>query len=228
MAGLVRRHRLLAAACGLAAAGTAAVLALNAYVLVRGSGATRDVADVAHAQVAIVPGALVHADGRMSAMLADRVAGAVALYEAGKVDRVLVSGDHGRLGYNETDTMRDAVIAAGVPAARVFTDYAGFDTWSTVRRAREIFGVSDAVLVTQPFHMPRALYLGRAAGLEVQGLETTRDYGNKGALGAARELLARVKGAGQGIVRPAVLGGPELPIGGDGRSSWGPEDPLAP
>ena len=124
--------------------------------------------------------------------------------------------------------MRDAVIAAGVPAARVFTDYAGFDTWSTVRRAREIFGVRDAVLVTQPFHMPRALYLGRAAGLEVQGLETTRDYGNKGALGAARELLARVKGAGQGIVRPAVMGGPELPIGGDGRSSWGPEDPLAP
>jgi SanA protein len=228
MAGLVRRHRLLAVACGLAVAGSAAVLALNAYVLVRGSGATSDVADVGHAQVAIVPGALVHADGRMSAMLADRVAGAAALYEAGKVDRVLVSGDHGRLGYNETDTMRDAVIAAGVPAARVFTDYAGFDTWSTVRRAREIFGVSDAVLVTQPFHMPRALYLGRAAGLEVQGLETTRDYGNKGALGAARELLARVKGAGQGIVRPAVLGGPELPIGGDGRSSWGPEDPLAP
>jgi len=228
VAGPLRRHRFLAVACGLAAAGTAAVLALNAYVLIRGSGATGDVADVEHAQVAIVPGALVHADGRMSAMLADRVAGAVALYEAGRVDRVLVSGDHGRLGYNETDTMRDGVIAAGVPAARVFTDYAGFDTWSTVRRAREIFGVSDAVLVTQRFHMPRALYLGRAAGLEVQGLETTRDYGNKGALGAARELLARVKGAGQGIVRPAVLGGTELPIGGDGRSSWGPEDPLAP
>ena len=228
MAGPLRRHRFLAVACGLAAAGSAAVLALNAYVLVRGSGATSDVADVEHAQVAIVPGALVHADGRMSAMLADRVAGAAALYEAGKVDRVLVSGDHGRLGYNETDTMRDAVIAAGVPAARVFTDYAGFDTWSTVRRAREIFGVSEAVLVTQPFHMPRALYLGRVAGLEVQGLETTRDYGNKGALGAARELLARVKGAGQGIVRPAVMGGPALPIGGDGRSSWGPADQLAP
>ena len=115
MAGLLRRHRLLAVACGMAAAGTAAVLALNAYVLIRGTGATRDVAAVEHAQVAIVPGALVHADGRMSAMLADRVAGAVALYAAGKVDRVLVSGDHGRLGYNETDTMRDAVIAAGVP-----------------------------------------------------------------------------------------------------------------
>jgi len=228
MAGLLRRHRLLALACGMAAAGTAAVLALNAYVLIRGTGATRDVAAVEHAQVAIVPGALVHADGRMSAMLADRVAGAIALYEAGKVDRVLVSGDHGRLGYNETDTMRDAVIAAGVPAARVFTDYAGFDTWSSVRRAREIFGVRDAIVVTQPFHMPRALYLGRAAGLEVQGLQTGRDYGNKGALGAAREVLARVKGAGQGIVRPAVMGGPALPIGGDGRSSWGPADQLAP
>jgi SanA protein len=228
MVALIRRHRLLAVAGGMTAAGVAAVLALNAYLLLRGDGATREVAAVEHAQVAIVPGALVHRDGRMSAMLADRVDDAVALYEAGKVDRILVSGDHGRLGYNETDTMRDAVVAAGVPAVRVFTDYAGFDTWSTVRRAREIFGVRDAVVVTQPFHMARALYLARAAGLEAQGLETTRDYGSQGAIGAARELLARVKGAGQGVIRPAVIGGPRLPIGGDGRASWGPEDPLAP
>ena len=97
-----------------------------------------------------------------------------------------------------------------------------------MRRVREIFGVRDVIVVTQPFQMPRALDLGRAAGLEAQGLETERDSGKKGAFGAARELLARVKGAGQGVVRPAVMGGPPLPIGGDGRSSWGPADPLAP
>ena len=222
--GLVRRHRVVTVVTGVVAGGLAGVLALNGYVLLRGSGATRDVAQVHHAQVAIVPGALVHPDGRMSRMLADRVNGAIALYRAGKVDRILVSGDHGRLGYDEPGTMRRALLAAGVPAQAVFTDHAGFDTWSTVVRAHQIFGVRDAVLVTQDFHMARALYLARSAGLHAQGLVTGGDYGGKGAQSTARELLARVKSAGQGTLHPAVLGGPPHPIGGDGRGSWGPAD----
>ena len=127
----------------------------NAVVLVRSHGRIHSaVADVEPAQVAIVPGALVKADGSMSAMLRDRVAGAVALYQAGTVSRILVSGDHHRLGYDETDTMRDAVLAAGVPAEAVFTDYAGFDTWSTMQRARKVFDVRSAVVVTQGFTPP--------------------------------------------------------------------------
>ena len=213
----------------LAVIGTLTVTAANAVVLARSHGRIHGtVGDVDTAEVAIVPGALVRSDGTMSAMLRDRVAGAVALYRAGAVDRILVSGDHHRLGYDETDTMRDAVLAAGVPAEAVFTDYAGFDTWSTMRRASEVFGVRSAVVVTQGFHAARAVDLGLAAGIETQALTVGGGYGTKGRLSSVREVLARVKGLGEATVRPAVTGGPELPISGLGPSSWGPVDPEAP
>lgn len=203
--------------------------ALNLVVVLRADGrTTSDVAAAPRSQVAIVPGALVDARGRMSAMLADRVRGAVALYRAGKVGRILVSGDHGHLGYDETDTMRDAVLRAGVPASRVFTDYAGFDTWSTMERARKVFGVRSATVVTQGFHVARAVDLGRAAGLDIHGLVVGGGYGSQGRRSALREVVARAKGFEESVVRPGVLLGPKLPITGDGRTSWGPRDPQAP
>jgi SanA protein len=206
-----------------------AVGSANAVVLARSHGRIHPtVADVDSAQVAIVPGALVRSDGTMSSMLRDRVAGAVALYRAGTVSRILVSGDHHRLGYDETDTMRDAVLAAGVPADAVFTDYAGFDTWSTMQRARRVFDVRSAVVVTQGFHAARAVDLGLAAGIDTQALTVGGGYGTKGRESSVREVLARVKGLGEATFRPGVLLGPELPITGAGPSSWGPVDPGAP
>ena len=224
-----RRRKVLTTLFGLAVTGVLLLAALNAYVLLRAGSAAHDVDGVRHAQVAIVPGALVQPDGRLSGMLDDRVDGAIALYEAGKVDTILVSGDHGRLGYDETDTMRDALLSHGIPARAIFTDYAGFDTWSTMERARKIFGVNSAIVVTQGFHMARALYLAKSAGIEAQGLVADQSgYGRKGEESEVRELLARVKGVGEGVTHPSVMGGPKLPITGDGRSSWGPPDPLAP
>src|SRR4051794_16578338 len=205
------------------------VTGANAVVLARTHGRVHSaVADVDKAQVAIVPGALVRSDGTMSAMLRDRVAGAVALYRAGTVGRILVSGDHHRLGYDETDTMRDAVLAAGVPAEAVFTDYAGFDTWSTMRRARAVFGVRSAVVVTQGFHAARAVDLGLAAGIDTQALTVGGAYGLKGRESSVREVLARVKGLREATFMPAVTLGPDLPITGAGPTSWGPVDPVAP
>ena len=209
--------------------GAVALAGVNVLVLARTHGRIHsDAADLATAQVAIVPGALVKPDGTLSAMLRDRIAGAVELYRDGTVDRILVSGDHGRLGYDETDTMRDAVLAAGVPPEAVFTDYAGFDTWSTMARARDIFGVDSAIVVTQGFHAARAVDLGRAAGLDIQALTVGGGYGGKGRESSVREVLARVKGLKEATFRPPVMTGPELPISGDGRSSWGPVDPEAP
>src|SRR5262245_11974770 len=102
----------------------------NLYVVLESDGeATDDVAEVPHAQVAIVPGAAVRPDGKMSTMLADRVRGAIALWRAGKVDRILVSGDHRTWAYDEPDTMRRALVRFGVPARVIFEDHAGFDTW---------------------------------------------------------------------------------------------------
>jgi SanA protein len=222
-------RRRIALVVGFGLVGVLSVVVLNVYVLARAGGAAGDVADVRRAQVAIVPGALVQPDGRMSAMLADRVARAAELYRAGKVERILVSGDHGRLGYDEPDTMRDALLKAGVPARAIFTDYAGFDTWSTMVRARKVFAVRDAIVVTQGFHMARSLYLAEQAGLDVQGLVADRGgYGRKGKESGVREVLARVKGFQQGALKPSVLLGPAHPITGDGRMSWGPADPLAP
>jgi len=222
-------RRLLRVGVLVAVVGMLVVAGANAVVLARTHGRIHSaVADVDRAEVAIVPGALVKPDGNMSAMLRDRIAGAVALYRAGTVTRILVSGDHHRLGYDETDTMRDAVLAAGVPAEAVFTDYAGFDTWSTMQRARQVFDVRSAVIVTQGFHAARAVDLGLAAGIATQGLTVGGSYGRKGRESSVREVLARVKGLGEATFRPAVVLGPELPITGAGPRSWGPIDPEAP
>lgn len=175
---------------------------------------TDDPAAVSPAQVAIVPGSYVRPDGSLGRVVAERVAAAVGLYVDGTVDKVLVSGDNGDTDYDEPDAMRDAVLAAGVPPEDVFTDYAGFNTWHTMRRAADVFAVDTAVVVTQDFHLARAVDLGRAAGLDVQGL-VAGDAGS-----GLREVLARVRGLGEAVVRPDVVGGPTIPITGDGRESW--------
>ena len=200
---------------------------VNAYLLFSTEGeSTAEVAAVPQTEVAIVPGALVKPDGRMSLMLADRVRQAVALWRAGKVDRILVSGDHHTWAYDEPDTMRKALVRAGVPGGVVFEDHAGFDTWATMVRARGVFGVRTAVVVTQGFHMPRALYLARAAGVEATGLTSDlHPYGAQGVKSSLREALSRVKAIADTTLDTAAVGGPLLPIGGDGRVSWGPPPP---
>jgi len=206
----------------------AIVVVANAYILLGTSGeATGDIADVPHAQVAIVPGALVQADGNMSAMLADRVRQADALWRAGKVDRILVSGDHRTWGYDEPDTMRKALVAAGVPRRVIFEDHAGFDTWATMVRAHGIFGVRSAVVVTQGFHMPRALYLAHAAGIDATGLTADlHRWGYQGRKSEVREVLSRVKAIADTALDAPAMGGRRIPISGDdGRVSWGPPPP---
>ncbi|MBK5221179.1 MAG: YdcF family protein [Thermoleophilia bacterium] len=214
---------------GLAGAGLVALLvaAGNAYVLLSSGDSTDEVAEVPRAEVAIVPGAGVNPDGTMSTMLADRVRMAAALWHAGKVEKVLVSGDHGSWIYDEPDTMRKALVRDGVAPEDVFEDHAGFDTWATMVRARSIFEVGDAVVVTQGFHMARALYLADAAGIEATGLTSDlHPYGVQGTKSDVRELLSRVKSVVDvGLDTPAMAG-PKIPISSsDGRDSWGPPAP---
>jgi SanA protein len=201
--------------------------ASNAYVLLSSNGElTAKVSDVAPAQTAIVPGALVEPNGRMSSMLADRVRQAAALWHAGKVEKVLVSGDHHTWAYDEPGTMRKALVRAGVPPRDVFEDHAGFDTWVTMVRARSIFGVRDAVVVTQGFHMPRALFLADAAGIDATGLTADlHPWGLQGEKSEVREVLSRVKTIADVTLDTPAIGGPSIPIGGDGRKSWGPAPP---
>jgi SanA protein len=222
-----RWPRLFKLTLGGAFALVAAVMGANAYILLSTKGeATADVADVPHAQVAIVPGALVQPNGKMSAMLADRVRQAEALWRAGKVDRILVSGDHHTWAYDEPDTMRKALVADGMPGRVIFEDHAGFDTWATMVRARSVFGVRDAVVVTQSFHMPRALYLANEAGIEATGLTADlHQWGYQGRKSEVREVLSRIKAIADTTLDTPAMGGRRIPISGDGRASWGPLPP---
>jgi SanA protein len=199
----------------------------NAYVLLGAAGeSTADIAAVPRAQVAIVPGALVNPDGTMSTMLGDRVRQASRLWHAGKVDKILVSGDHHTWAYDEPDTMRKALVRDGVPPRDVFEDHAGFDTWATMVRARGIFGIRKAVVVTQGFHMPRALFLADAAGIDASGLTSDlHPYGVQGTKSGAREVLSRVKAVADVSLDTPAMAGPKIPIGGDARASWGPAPP---
>lgn len=196
---------------------------LNAYVLWRGDDATDKLREIDPAPVAIVLGAHVDEDGKMSEMLADRVARAVQLWRAKKVIRVLASGIRAGGGDDQPDAMKRALLRAGVPGAAIFTDYGGTNTRATMVRARKQFGVRKAIVVTQGFHMARALYLARAADLDVQGLTSDlHGYGLQGTVSQVREAFARIKAVGSVVTDQRVPIGPRHPISGDGRASWAP------
>jgi SanA protein len=187
--------RLIKAGIALGAAVAAFALAANAYVMRGRRGAwSHDVASLPHADAAIVLGAMVRQDGGMSHMLADRVERAGELWRAGKVDRVIASGGLMRWGHDEADVMRRALLDAGVPADAIVTDNGGANTRATMVRAGSVFEVREAIVITQEFHMPRALFLASAAGIEATGLTADlHDWGVQGVRSEAREMLARVK-----------------------------------
>jgi SanA protein len=163
----------------------------------------------------------------MSVMLGDRVRQAARLWHAGTVEKILVSGDHHSWDYDEPDTMRKALVRHGVPPRDVFEDHAGFDTWATMERARGIFGVRDAVVVTQGFHMPRALFLAEEAGIHATGLTSDlHRYGYQLKKSEVREVLSRVKAIADVTLDTPAMAGPSIPISSaDGRESWGPAPP---
>ncbi len=179
--------------------------------------------DAPAAKVAIVLGAGVYEDGTPSPMLADRLATGVELYKLGKVDKLLLSGDHGTTTYDEVNAMLRYCLDRGVPDEDVFTDHAGFDTYDTMYRARDVFKVTDALVVTQDFHLPRAVYTARSLGLEATGvIADIQPYTGEWRF-ALREWPARMNAFLQLQVTkpgPRFLG-PALPIDGDGRITRG-------
>ena len=125
---------------------------------------------VASFRAAIVFGAGLTADGGPTAVLMDRVATAAKLYAAGKVEKILMSGDNRFSYYNEPGAMKDYAMQIGVPEEDIILDYAGRRTYDTCYRAKEIFQLSEAIVVTQLFHLPRALYTCSSLGLQAVGI----------------------------------------------------------
>ncbi|HEY6041768.1 MAG TPA: ElyC/SanA/YdcF family protein [Anaerolineae bacterium] len=135
-----------------------------------------DAARVPPERVAIVLGAGVYSDGSPTPMLAARVRAAVELYVAGRVQKLLMTGDNSRPEYDEVTAMKKYAVALGVPERDITLDYAGFNTYDSCYRAREIFGVTRAIVVTQNFHLSRALYTCRQLGIQAVGFGTP-DWG---------------------------------------------------
>jgi SanA protein len=143
-------------------------------------------------RVAIVFGAGLRRDGTPTPILRDRVDTAASLYFSGRVEKLLMSGDNRYLTYNEPESMRQYALSLGVPDEAIILDYAGRRTYDTCYRAKVIFQVDDVLLVTQKFHLPRALFLCNAMGLEAEGVEanTRRFWRGSMLLWNTRELLA--------------------------------------
>ncbi|WP_051871977.1 SanA/YdcF family protein [Streptomyces sclerotialus] len=161
----------------------------------------RTAADVPPAPVAVVFGAGLW-DGEPSPYLAHRLDTAAGLYDAGRVRAILVTGDNSTRDYDEPDAMRRYLTARGVPARKIVSDYAGFDTWDSCSRARRVFGVDRAVLVSQGFHVRRALALCGAAGIDAYGVGAADPHDATWYYGSVREILAAGKAAADAAFRP--------------------------
>ena len=171
--------------------------------------------DVPVRRVAIVFGAGLWRNGSPTPVLADRVSEAAALYFAGKVEKLLMSGDNRFVDYNEPEAMRQLALSLGVPDQAIVLDYAGRRTYDTCYRAKAIFRVDQAILVTQAFHMPRAIYICNLLGVESVGVQSDlRDFRKSSLLyWNARELFATVSALWDvNISHPIPVLGKQEPI----------------
>ena len=172
------------------------------------------------ADCVLVLGAGLMPDGSPSLMLGERIQTGVDLYEAGAAPKLLMSGDHGRTDHDEVNAMKDAAMARGVPSEDIFMDHAGFATYDSMYRAKAVFGVGRVVVVTQAYHLPRAIWIARRLGLEAVGVacDTQRYPGQL--YRDVRELLARDKDFFKCLLRPLPRYlGEAIPITGSGDAT---------
>ena len=165
----------------------------------------------------IVLGCLVRDDGSLSAMLRDRLIRSIELYKAGAAPKIIMSGDHGRVDYDEVNAMKQYAIDNGVPSSDVFMDHAGFSTYETIYRAKEVFGADKVLIVTQEYHLYRALYIAKQLGIEAYGVSADLNtYGGQ-TKRDVREILARCKDFAMCIIKPeSTYVGDSIPINGNG------------
>ena len=168
--------------------------------------------EVPQERLAMVFGAGILANGKPTPMLANRVEAAVRLYQIGRVQKLLMTGDNSKVSYNEVRSMQQYAHDLGVPMKNIVLDYAGFSTYESCYRAHQIFGLHKAVVVTQNYHLPRAIYTCRRFGLDTVGLGTPdiEIYGLWGMIPyLRREMLANVKALWEVHItrpRPTFLG----------------------
>ena len=192
-------------------AGCLAVVWLSAYVKSETAARILSAEEAAKqdADCILVLGCGVRPDGTPSLMLTDRLETGIALYRAGAAEKLLMSGDHGTEDYDEVNTMKRIAKESGVPSTDIFMDHAGFSTYDSVYRAKEIFCAEKVIIVSQKYHLPRALYVA-AADVSYRG-QSYRE---------AREMLARAKDfCNAALKRKPRLLGDAIPVSGNGDST---------
>ena len=204
----------------LAVVGVAALLIINSHVKSAGKDrmlTVEQATELEDVDCIIVLGCQVKDNGSLSDMLRDRMWRALELYEAGAAPKLLVSGDHGREDYDEVGAMKNYAIENGVPSENIFMDHAGFSTYETVYRAKEIFEAEKVIIVTQEYHLYRALYIAELLGIEAYGVSS--DFHNYAGqtMRECREILARCKDWAMCIFKPEpTYLGETIPVSGNG------------
>lgn len=170
-----------------------------------------------NADCALVLGAAVWGEDTLSHVLEDRVLQGIDLYERGSVKKILMSGDHGKEDYDEVNAMKSYATEKGVPADDIFMDHAGFSTYESMYRARDVFKTDKIIICTQQYHLYRAVYVARALGIEAYGVPSNPRPYRSAIRNNAREILARVKDFGTSIIKPEpTYLGEAIPINGSG------------
>ena len=198
-----------------------AVLGINSYVkksaadqIITPEGA----AELTDADCILVLGCYVYDSGRPSDMLADRLRRGIELYQTGAAPKLLMSGDHGQKDYNEVKAMKLKAMEAGIPSEDVFMDHAGFSTYESIYRARDVFAADKVIIVTQEYHLYRALYIANALGVEAYGVAADYHTYVGQANREVREILARNKDFATSILKPnPTYLGEVIPVSGDGN-----------
>lgn len=162
---------------------------------------------------------------RPSHMLEDRLLQAISLYENNVSAKIIMSGDHGREEYDEVNIMKDFAIEKGVPSENIFMDHAGFSSYESIYRAKEIFEAKKIVIVTQEYHLYRALYIANQLGIEAYGVGADpRQYVGQ-VYRELREILARNKDFFKCIFKPKpTYLGETIPVSGSGDVTNDRED----
>jgi SanA protein len=170
------------------------IVGINLFVHAKTSAYIFDlITDTPNVPVVLIPGAAILRDGSISPVFRDRVDTAMDLYRAKKAQKILVSGDNSSVSHNEVDPVRLYLLNKGLPEKDIFLDHAGFDTYSTMYRARDIFGVTSVIVSSQSFHLPRAIFIARSLGIDAYGMSA--DKGHILVQNYIREVFADEKAA---------------------------------
>lgn len=198
-----------------------AVLGINSYVKKSAADliiTPEEAAELTDADCILVLGCYVYDSGRPSDMLADRLRRGIELYQSGAAPKLLMSGDHGRKDYNEVKAMKLKAMDEGIPSEDVFMDHAGFSTYESIYRARDVFAADKIIIVTQEYHLYRALHVANALGVEAYGVAADYHTYVGQASREVREILARNKDFATSILQPnPTYLGEVIPVSGDGN-----------